>query len=140
MKTLEQAMCTFIIGSLLLMAIFLLGGCKMQTVVVPEIHKEYVHDTINRVDSVWRDRVHVEYMRGDTVVLRDSVYLYQYKTLDKIVERIQRDSIPYEVEVEKQVRYVPGFYKWSTWVCWIIIVVLLLYGAWRIIKVIYLRK
>lgn len=115
--------------------------CSCRTIqVVPEIHKEYIHDTISRVDSVWRDRVHTEYQRGDTIILRDSVYLYQYKTIDKVVEVYRTDSIPYEVEVEKQVRYIPGFYKWSTWVCWIIIAGVLIYVVCRIAKAVYLRR
>lgn len=126
-----------------LLTIILLASaiCSCRTIqVVPEIRTEYVHDTISRVDSVWRDRVHTEYMRGDTIILRDSVYLYQYKTIDKVVEVYRTDSIPYAVEVEKQVRYVPGFYKWSTWACWLILAGLLLYIAFRIAKAIYLRK
>lgn len=108
--------------------------------VVPEVHKEYIHDTISRVDSVWRDRVHTEYMRGDTIILRDSVYLYQYKTIDKIVEVTRRDSIPYAVEVEKQVRYVPGFYKFCLWFFIGVVVVFVLWLLMKIGNAIYLRK
>lgn len=69
-------------------AFFAITSCKTKTVVVPQIHTEYVHDTIQRVDSVWRDRVHTEYQRGDTIILRDSVYLYKYKTIDKVAQAI----------------------------------------------------
>lgn len=126
-----------------LLTIILLASaiCSCRTVqVVPEIHKEYIHDTISRVDSVWRDRVHTEYQRGDTIILRDSVYLYQYKTIDKVVEVYRTDSIPYEVEVEKQVRYVPGIYKFCLW---FFIAVCVVFGMWLFVKIgnrVWLRK
>lgn len=142
MRKLDYILNNFIgfAAALVLLAIVLsLTSCRTIQV-VPEIHTEYIHDTISRVDSVWRDRVHTEYQRGDTIILRDSVYLYQYKTLDKVVEVIKRDSIPYAVEVEKQVRYVPGFYKWSTWVLWLLIAAFIIYVACRVVRFIYLRK
>lgn len=131
----------FLIVWLIIILWFAVVATSCRTIqVVPEVHTEYIHDTISRVDSVWRDRVHTEYMRGDTIVLKDSVYLYKYKTIDKVVEVIKRDSIPYAVEVEKQVRYVPGFYKFCFW---FFIAVCVVFGMWLFVKIgnrIWLRK
>lgn len=110
-----------------------LAGCKTKTVVVTEYRDRQVHDTTLRVDSVWRDRWHVQWQRGDTIFVHDSVYVDRYKYRDKVVEVVQRDSVPYPVEVvvEKRVRngydrFVSGWF-WATaililfivafWVC-----------------------
>mgnify|MGYP003296711575 CR=1 FL=1 len=122
-----------------LLTIILLASaiCSCRTIqVVPEIHKEYIHDTINRVDSIYRS--HYITMKGDTIWQRDTIYEYRWR--DKVVEVYRTDSIPYEVEVPVETRYIPGFYKWSTWVCWIIIVGVLIYVVCRIAKAFYLRR
>lgn len=103
-------------------------------------------------EIITRDSIRVEYQR-DSIYAHDSIFIDRYRANDTVYLTKERWSIRYRdvlhtdtcyvdhntVEVKTE-RYIPGFYKWSTWVCWIAIVVLLLYGAWRIIKVIYLRK
>ena len=103
-------------------------------------------------EVITRDSIRVEYQR-DSIYAHDSIFIDRYKAGDTVYLTKERWSIRYRdvlhtdtmyvdnkvVEVKTE-RYIPGFYKWSTGVCWIAIVVLLLYGAWRIIKVIYLRK
>lgn len=66
-----------------------------------------------RVDTVYRDRWHTEYIKGDTVYVRDSVerYVYKYRTLTDSV--YVRDSIPYPVEVVREVR-VRNWYDHAT--------------------------
>ena len=61
------------------------------------------HDTTTIVDSVIRDRWHTVERVADTVYIRDSVLLWKNRFVDKIVEVYQTDSIPYEVEVVKEV-------------------------------------
>lgn len=116
-----------------------LSSCKTVKTVV-EYRELQVHDTIMQVDSVWQDRVHVEYMKGDTVVLRDSVYKYVYKTLDKVVEVTKVDSVPYPVEVEVPVRYVPGYYHFTSWAFWILAAIIAIIITIWIIKKTYLRR
>jgi hypothetical protein len=60
--------------------------------------------------------------RWDTVYVRDSVIAYRTKR-DSI--RIC-DSIPYPVEVIKEVPYVPKFYQYSTIACYALVAILLL--------------
>lgn len=70
---------TFIFVLAAIMAISLCG-CKSASCIteVPV----YVHDTLIsaqlRVDSVYIDRWHAEYVNGDTVRVRDSVYVERY--------------------------------------------------------------
>lgn len=116
-----------------------LSGCKTVKTVV-EYRELQVHDTIMQVDSVWQDRVHVEYMKGDTVVLRDSVYKYVYKTLDKVVDVTKVDSVPYPVEVEVLVRYVPGYYHFTSWAFWIAIVILIMFIFGWVVKRRYFNR
>lgn len=112
-----------IVTMVLLCVVIAMSGCKTIQV-VPEIHTEYVHDTISRVDSVWRDRVHTEYMRGDTVYIHDSVWNGEYKWRDKYIEVCKTDSVPYPVEVKEYVTQNSNFAKfcmWHTIVIWIAI-------------------
>lgn len=57
-----------------------------------------------RVDTVYRDRWHTEYTKGDTVYISDSVWQYDYKYLTRTDSVYVRDSIPYPVEIVKEVR------------------------------------
>ena len=130
-------MSTFVVMSMLLLAIAVLSGCKTCKC-LPEI--------------ITRDSIRVEYQR-DSIYAHDSIYIDRYRANDTVYLTKERWSIRYRdvlhtdtmyvdnkvVEVKTE-RYVPGFYKWSAWVCWGIMVALLIYIVWRIIKVIYLRK
>lgn len=104
------------------------SSCKTQIVTVPEIHKEYVHDTINRVDSIYE--MHIIKEKGDTVWRIDSVIKWRYR--DKIVESIKLDSVPYPVEVQVPVRYRNGYDKFTSWFFWIVIIIFVLWAAWKI--------
>ena len=90
----------------ILMAAGILASCKTKYVTVPEYHKEYIvrSDTVARVDSVLlHDSVFV-YNVGDTIVINKVMYRDRvknvYKTRTDTI--LKRDSIPYKVEVEKQ--------------------------------------
>lgn len=103
-------------------------------------------------EVITRDSIRVEYQR-DSIYAHDSIFIDRYRANDTVYLTKERWSIRYRdvlhtdtmyvdnkvVEVKTE-RYVPGFYKWSTWVCWIIIAGVLIYVVWRIIKVIYLRR
>ena len=90
-----------------LMMLGLFAGCKStKYVTVPEYHTEYIvrSDTVAKVDSVTvRDSVFV-YHNGDTMVINKVMYRDRvrnvYKTRTDTI--CKRDSIPYKVEVEKQ--------------------------------------
>ena len=105
------------------------SGCKTQTVVtVPEIHKEYVHDTLTKVDSVYQ--YHYIKEKGDTVWRIDSVFAY--RVIYKSVVENHVDSVPYPVEVQVPVRYRNGYDKFTSWFFWIVVVLVLLWAAYKI--------
>lgn len=110
-------------------------GCKTQHM-VPEIHTEYVHDTLQVHDSI---HIHTrEYVKGDTVY-KDSI-VYRYLWRDKVVEAYKVDSIPYPVEVEKIVAVRSGYDRFCSWAFWIIVALVLLYVVWWCFKKFYLRQ
>ena len=82
-------------------------SCKTKYVTVEKVHDVYhnVTDTIR--DSIKHEVFVKEYIKGDTVYQYHTEYLYKdrWKVHDSII--IQRDSVPYPVEVinevEKQV-------------------------------------
>ena len=113
----------------LLWVLFSMCGCKTQTVVtVPEIRKEYIHDTINRIDSIYE--MHIIKENGDTVWRIDSIIKWRFK--EKIVEALKVDSVPYPVEVQVPVRYRSRYDKFTSWFFWIVVVLVLLWGAYKV--------
>jgi hypothetical protein len=95
---------------------------------VPEIHKEFVHDTLTMVDSVYQS--HTVIVKGDCEETHDTIFKFKYK--DKIVESLKVDSIPYPVEVQVPVRYRSGYDKFTSWFFWIIVVLFMLWLTWKI--------
>lgn len=84
--------------------VLMLSSCKhLPPAIVPAIHNSDTKDREVRVDTFWRDRVHIEYRNGDTVFVRDSFYIYVPKWRDKEVIVYKTDSIPYPVEVPVEV-------------------------------------
>ncbi len=91
-----------------ILIVFLLTGCKAETVLVPveKVNIEY-RDRL-RIDSVYnRDTVNI-YERGDTVYLQTIKWRERFKFDTVIVART--DSIPYPVEV---VREINKLTKWQ---------------------------
>ena len=78
-------------------------SCKTKVVTVEKVHDVYhnVTDTIR--DSIKHEVFVKEFVNGDTVYQYHTEYLYKdrWKVHDSII--IQRDSVPYPVEVIKEV-------------------------------------
>ena len=88
-------------------------SCKTKYVTVEKVHDVYhnVTDTIR--DSIKHEVFVKEYIKGDTVYQYHTEYLYKdrWKVRDSII--IQRDSVPYPVEVIKEVeKQVTPWYDW----------------------------
>ena len=125
-----------VLWTIAFLCIWLMTSCKTQVVTVPEVHTEYVHDTLHTRDSIHiYTSVHI---KGDTVYHDSIVYVDRWR--DKIVETIQRDSVPYPVEVEKLVTVRSGYDRFCSWAFWIIVALVLLYVAWWAFKKFYLHK
>lgn len=130
---------TFFVVSMALafMALLLLSSCK--TTKAPpliEYRDRVTHDTITKVDSVYVSRFIRE--KGDTVFVTDTLFKFEY--LDKVQLEYVHDSVPYEVQVLKEVRKRNGYDKFVSWGFWILLVLLLGRFAWWIFKKFYLRR
>lgn len=137
MKNFLTAAFAYTLVGLLFLALFLsLTGCKTQTMVVPEIREITTHDTIVRVDSVYR--AHYIREKGDTVFVTDTVLKYAFKDKVQIVNKI--DSLPYAVEVVKEVHKRNGYDRFVSWGFWVLLVLLLARLAWWAFKTFYLRR
>lgn len=114
----------------------LFPACKTVTkvVTVPEIHTEYVHDTISHVDSIYQS--HTVIVRGNCEETHDTIFKFKFK--EKIVESITVDSVPYPVEVEVPVKYVPAYYKRVSTGFWILLAILVIIVGWKAVKI-YLK-
>ena len=113
------------------------GSCKTVAPCIPE--------------TITRDSVRVEY-KLDSVYLyerdsifvhekRDTVFIERWKTRYKDVLKIRRDTIRdtrTDVQVQ-QVRYVPKYYRFTSWAFWIVVAILLIRLAWWIAKKYYGR-
>lgn len=106
------------------------------------------------VEHVKHDSIYVQQIRQDSIYIHDSVFMdrskdtvtiykyhtdYRYRFLHDTVAVTKVDSIPYAVEVVKEVRKPNGWDKFCHWITAIAIVALLLFVAYKLIKL-YLRR
>lgn len=104
-------MIIYIVTAVIIALVF--TGCKTKVVTVEKVHDVYhnVTDTIR--DSIKHEVIVKEFIKGDTVYQYKTEYLYKdrWKIHDSII--IQRDNVPYPVEVEKIVeKRVTPWYNW----------------------------
>lgn len=115
-------------------------SCKTQDC-VPQIEYVKKDSIITRIktDSVSvieRDSVFVD-KAGDTIYLTRYKYVYKDRITNK-VDTIYQDKVR-EVVQTQTIRYVPTYYKWCSWILWLIVIATLLYVAWRLFKRYYIR-
>jgi len=134
----RQARAAIIIGCTIIAILLFLNSCKTVQVVT-EYRDHFVHDTTEVVDSVYIDKVHYLTQKGDTVYKTDSVYVYKYKTLDKVVIEEVHDSIPYPVEVVKEVKRTSGFAKFSMAFFILSLIAALGWAGWKIYRKFFLH-
>ncbi len=88
-----------------LLLLFLLCSCSTKTLIVPEVHTEYVYRTDSFVqrDSIYVNDSVIVREKGDTLLIEKFKTLYRDRWRDvvRIDSFVQHDSIPYKVEVEK---------------------------------------
>jgi hypothetical protein len=93
---------------LAVLIVFLLTGCKTETVLVPVDRVKIEYKDRLRIDSVYnRDTVNI-YERGDTVYLQTIKWRERFKF--DTVSVVKVDSIPYPVEVVREVNVLT---KWQ---------------------------
>lgn len=124
------------VAGLLAMAA-LLSSCRT---VLPCVPETVVRDSIrvqHVLDSVYlyeRDSVFVH-------AKADTVWVERWRTRYKDVLRVERDTVMdvrNEVQVQ-QVRYVPRYYRFTSWAFWIVVAIVLVRVAWLVAKKFYER-
>lgn len=130
--------------AVILISVFLAACAQTKTVTVTEYRDRAVTDTVTlvdiRVDSTYLS--HYEKQRGDTILVRDTILKYkilhdiQTETLTEYVH----DSIPYPVEVVKEVHKRNGYDRFTSWGFWILALLLCARIAWWAFKTFYLRR
>lgn len=104
--TFENIIRTIVAALCVALFLWMVTACKTlpHVVVTPsEVHNTDRTDIQTRVDTFWRDRWHTEYVKGDTVFVHDSTYIYVPRWRDREVTVTVTDSVPYPVEVPVEV-------------------------------------
>lgn len=126
---------------LAIMLALLLSACSVQKPLVTKSARDSVRvEKKIRIDSVFRDRWHTEYIKGDTLHIIDSVFLDRWHFERKTDSVCVRDTIrePYEVQVP--VRKRNDYDRATARGFWILLAMLALRLAWWCVKKYYLRR
>ena len=126
--------------SVILISVFLAACVQTKTVTVTEYRDRVVTDTVEnlRVDSVYVSRWIKQ--KGDTIILHDTIFKYRVLHDTETVKEYVHDSIPYQVEVTKEVRKRNGYDRFTSWGFWILALLLCVRIAWWAFKTFYLRR
>ena len=126
--------------AVILISVFLASCAQTKTVTVTEYSDRVVTDTVEklRVDSVYVSRWIKQ--KGDTIILHDTIFKYRVLHDTETVKEYVHDSIPYKVEVTKEVRKRNGYDRVTSWGFWILALLLCARLAWWAFKTFYLRR
>ena len=127
-----------------LLALMLAACAAPKTITVTEYRDRVQIDTVtverDRVDSTYQ--AHYLYHQGDTVHQVDTIYKYRLKYVDKVRTQYVAvyDSIPYPVEVIKEVRKRNGYDRFTSAGFWLLALLILIRAAWWVFKTFHLRR
>lgn len=126
--------------AVILISVFLAACAQTRTITVTEYRDRVVTDTVEklRVDSVYVSRWIKQ--KGDTIILHDTIFKYRVLHDAETVKEYVHDSIPYQVEVTKEVRKRNGYDRFTSWGFWILALLLCARIAWWAFKTFYLRR
>lgn len=126
--------------AVILISVFLSACAQTKTVTVTEYSDRVVTDTVEmlRVDSVYVSRWIKQ--KGDTIILHDTIFKYRVLHDTETVKEYVHDSIPYQVDVTKEVRKRNGYDRFTSWGFWILALLLCARIAWWAFKTFYLRR
>ncbi len=126
--------------AVILISVFLAACAQTKTVTVTEYRDRVVTDTVEklRVDSVYVSRWIKQ--KGDTIILHDTIFKYRVLYDTETVKEYVHDSIPYQVEVAKEVRKRNLYDRFTSWGFWILALLLCARIAWWAFKTFYLRR
>ena len=125
--------------AVILISVFLAACAQTKTVTVTEYRDRVVTDTVEklRVDSVYVSRWIKQ--KGDSIILHDTIFKYRVLHDTETVKEYVHDSIPYQVEVTKEVRKRNGYDRFTSWGFWILALLLCARIAWWAFKTFHLR-
>ena len=126
--------------AVILISVFLAACAQTKTVTVTEYRDRVVTDTVEklRVDSVYVSRWIKQ--KGDTIILHDTIFKYRVLHDTETVKEYVHDSIPYQVEVTKEVRKRNGYDRFTSWGFWILALLLCARISLWAFKTFYLRR
>ena len=126
--------------AVILISVFLAACAQTKTVTVTEYRDRVVTDTVEKlsVDSVYVSRWIKQ--KGDTIILHDTIFKYRVLHDTETVKEYVHDSIPYKVEVTKEVRKRNGYDRFTSCGFWILALLLCARIAWWAFKAFYLRR
>lgn len=112
-------------------------GCARRPITLIEYRDKIVErtDTLNLTDSVFVYRY--EKQRNDTIYITDSVKVIKLSDRVKTEYINVTDSIPYEVQVIKEVRKRNGYDKFTSmgfWILTISTILIIIYKIWKKFK------
>jgi len=119
-----------LLAAIILCMLFLTScGTTRQVAIVDRIHQDTIYINQTQYDSIFVSQQHssdyhlnplnpLKQSETDTLYVKDIKVEYRYKLLRDTVRIHQVDSIPVikEVEVTKEVRYIPWYSKFLSWV------------------------
>ena len=115
---------------LAILVVFLLTGCKTKTILVPVDRVKIEYKERLRVDSVYnRDTIQI-YKKNDTIYYEKIKWRERFKIDTVSVVRV--DSIPYKVEVVKEVNKLT---KWQKLRLSTLNILVLIIAAYLFIKI-----
>jgi len=127
-------------------------GTTKQVAIVDRVYQDTIYINQTQYDSIFVSQQHssdyhlnplnpIKQSETDTLFVKDIKVEYRYKLLRDTVRIHQVDSIPVikEVEVTREVRYIPWWSKALNWIGAISLMLLILYIAFRILKL-YLKR
>lgn len=120
-----------ILAALAVAAFLVCFGCspKVQPPLQTNTDSTRVHYEI-KYDSIWIDRWHVVKEKGDTIWIRDSIFIEKWREKHTRDTICVRDSVPYEVP--KYIRQRNGYDRFTARGFWIMIAIAIGYVALRI--------
>jgi len=128
-------------GLIAFMLLFAACGTTRQVAIVDRVHQDTIYLNKMQYDSIFINQYHSIDRGSDTIYVEDVKVEYRYRLLRDTIKEVRIDSIPVikEVEVTKEVRYIPWWSKALNWIGAFSLLLLILYVAYRLMKI-YLMK
>lgn len=120
-----------IVLSLVLMVVC--TSCRQIKTVVEYRDREVIKTELQRDSVYMHDSVYVA-QKGDTVFVDRWRTEYAYKYIARVDSFTRVDSIPYPVEVVREVRVRNGYDKFCSWFLWIVVVAGGVFVACKVLK------